>query len=407
MAVTILALIGLVSQAAETPWPQFRGPTGRGHAEVKHVPLEWSADSIVWKTALPGKGQSSPVIWGDRIFLTCADEDGSKRHVLAIGKTEGKILWKRTIDCAKPENPHRMNGFATPTCATDGEHVVAFFGPGGIHAFDMDGGPQWSRELGDLPGPWGIGASPIILDGMVIQNCDAAGPSSLIALDLATGETRWQTQRADKPRGGWSTPILIDVDGKPELVLNGEFGVRSYDPADGKELWFCKSASGRGSPVPDFVDGRLHVVSGKPGETYAVKPGGRGDVTGTHKLWSTPRRAGRDLPSPAVVDGRMIVVSLSGKVTCYEAATGKVEWEDKLGVKGEFASSPLVVDGHILIQNAYAGETLVIKPGKALEIVHHNKLGAEVDEMFRAALVPAPGRIYARSLSTLYCIGAK
>jgi len=239
----------------------------------------------------------------------------------------------------------------------------------------------------------------------VIQNCDAEGASFLISLDLQTGDTVWKTKREDKPRGGWSTPAVIKYDGKKELVLNGEFGLRSYEISTGEEQWFCKAFNGRGSPIPDYANGLLHVVSGKPGDTYAVKPGGKGDVTDSRMLWHTKRKAGRDLPSPAVVDDYLLVVSMSGRATCYDAKTGKVYWEEKLGVKGEFAASPLVVQGHVLIQNVYGGETLVIKPGERLNIVSKNSLGAEFSEIFRATLAPIKGQIFARSSSVLYCIG--
>jgi len=396
---------GLSDLHAEDNWAQFRGGTGRGHSTAENVPIKWNADSVIWKKTLKGEGQSSPVNWGDRLFLTSASENGKERYVFCLDRNDGKILWEKTIACAAPEQPHKMNSYATPTCATDGKRVVAFFGPGGLHCFDLEGNKNWSRDLGRFPGPWGVAASPIILGDLVIQNCDAEGASSLIALDIKTGDPVWETKREAKPRGGWSTPIIVEHDGRDELILNGELGVRGYDPKTGKELWFCKAFNGRGSPVPDFANGLLHVVSGKPGDTYAVKPGGKGDVTKTHMAWHTKRRVGRDLPSPAVVNGYLFVVSMSGTATCYDAKTGKVHWKEKLGVKGEFASAPLVMKGHILIQNVYGGGTLVIKPGKKLEIVSNNSLGAEPSEMFRATLAPIKGQVFARSLSTLYCIG--
>ncbi len=402
---TFTVLLGLPGLQAEDNWTQFRGPTGRGHSTAGDVPIKWNMDSVIWKKTLKGQGQSSPVNWGDRIFLTSASEDGRERYVFCLDRKDGKLLWEKTITCAAPENPHKMNSYATPTCATDGKRVVAFFGPGGLHCFDLDGEKQWSRQLGAFPGPWGVAASPIFLGELVIQNCDAEGASSLVAFDLKTGEQVWKTEREAKPRGGWSTPIVIGDGESQELILNGELGVRGYDPRTGKELWFCKAFNGRGSPVPDFANGLLHVVSGKPGDTYAVKPGGKGDVTGSHMVWHTKRRGGRDLPSPAVVDGYLLVVSMSGKATCYDAKTGKIYWKEKLGVKGEFASAPLVLKGHVLLQNVYGGGVLVIKPGKNLEIVANNSLGAEVSEMFRATLAPIKGQIFARSFSTVYCIG--
>ena len=400
-----VGLLGLLSLHAEENWPQFRGPTGRGHSTTKDIPMKWSADSVVWKTKLKGQGQSSPVNWGDRLFLTSASEDGKERYVFCLDRKNGKILWERTILCEFPEHPHKMNSYATPACATNGKQIVAFFGPAGIHCFDLEGEKKWSRELGAFPGPWGVAASPIILGDLVIQNCDAEGASSLVALSLEKGEPVWQAEREAKPRGGWSTPIVIENGDRKELVLNGELGVRGYDPKTGKELWFCKSFNGRGSPVPDFFNGLLHVVSGKPGDTYAVKPGGNGDVTQSHMIWHTKRKGGRDLPSPAVVDGYVLVVSMSGRASCYDAKTGKVYWEEKLGVKGEFASAPLVVKGHVLLQNVYGGGVLVVKPGKKLEIVSNNSLGAEVSQIFRSTLAPIKGQVFSRSLSMVYCIG--
>lgn len=403
---SLAATLSLPQLRAEDNWPRFRGPSGRGHSVADDVPLKWSAKSVLWKKELKGKGQSSPVNWGDKLFLTGASADGGERYLFCLDRTNGKILWEKEVSCKAPENPHKMNSFATPTCATDGKHVVAFFGPGGLHCYDLEGKKIWSRDVGSFPGPWGVAASPLILENMVIQNCDAEGASSLIALDVASGEPIWTTKREDKPRGGWSTPIVIEANGRSELVLNGEYGVRGYDPKAGKELWFCKGFNGRGAPVPDFGNGLLYVVNGKPGDTYAVKPGGKGDVTESHMKWHAKRRGGRDLPSPVVVGDYLIVVSMSGVAACYDAATGEIHWEERLGTKGEFAASPLVANGHVFIQNVYGGETLVIKPGKTLNVISTNGLGADSKELFRATLAPIKGRVYARSLSTLYCIGS-
>ena len=393
-----------LSSYGEEHWSQFRGPGGMGHSLVGDIPLKWSSESVVWKVPLKGKGQSSPVNWGNKIFLTGGSDNGRERYLYCLDSRNGKLLWSRTIACSSPERPHRMNSYATPTCATDGERVVAFFGPAGLHCYTLEGESVWSRQLGDFPGPWGVAASPVIVDNMVVQNCDAEGESSLVALDLSSGEVLWKTSRKNKPRGGWSTPVLIETGAKRELVLNGEFGVRAYDPAKGRELWFCEGFNGRGSPIPAFSNGLLYVVNGKPGDTYAVAPGGSGDVTKSRMAWHAPRRGGRDLPSPAVVEDFLVVVSMSGLATCYDTGSGKIHWQQNLGLKGEYAAAPIVADGHILIQSVYGGKTVVLKPGKRFEVVGINDLGAEVDEIFRACLAPIQGRLYARSLSMLYCI---
>ena len=390
---------------AEDNWHQFRGPTGRGHSEATGLPTVWDESNIAWKTELKGAGQSSPVNWGDRLFLTGASDDGSERFVMAYSVSSGELLWDQSVPCEIPEEFHKMNSQATPSCATDGKTVVAFFGPGGLHAFTVEGKKKWSVDLGDFPGTWGIAASPIILEGKVIQNCDATGISRLVALDLETGDILWDSPREDKPKGGWSTPILIEQGGKRELVLNGEFGVRGYNPDTGEELWFCEAFNGRGSPVPDFYDGKLFVVNGKPGDTYCVKPGGTGNVTESHMLWHASRKGGRDLPSPAVVDGTLFISSMSGIATSYDAATGEPYYVERLGEGVEIAAAPLVADGLLYLQTVHGGDVIVVRPGKALDIVSVNSLGDSAkEETFRATIAPIGGKLYLRSGMTLYCV---
>tara|TARA_R110002096_G_scaffold147671_16_gene307690 strand:+ start:23985 stop:25208 length:1224 start_codon:yes stop_codon:yes gene_type:complete len=387
---------------AEDNWPRFRGPHGTGHSEAKEVPVTWNADSVAWKVELKGEGQSSPVIWDDKIFLTSATVDGRERLILCLDRRNGELIWEAKVAVEQLETPHRMNSWATPTCVTDGEFVVAFFGPGGIHCYDLDGKKQWSKAVGDFPGPWGIAASPIIYGDTVIQNCDAEGASFLIAFNKKTGEEVWKTRRQDMPRGGWSTPIVIEFGGREELVLNGEFGVNSYDPRTGEDLWFCAGFNGRGTPVPDYADGKLFVVNGKPGNTYSVRPGGNGDVTATHRVWNSRRQGGRDLPSPAVIGDYVLISSMSGILTCYDAKTGDAHYSERLG--GEFAASPLVANGMAYFTSTM-GETIVIRPGKSLDVVARNSLGSSSSEIFRATLAPVRGQLFCRSQSVLYCIG--
>lgn len=384
-------------------WNQFRGPTGRGHSDATDLPVKWDASSVKWSVPLKGSGQSSPVTWGEQIFVTGASEDGTERYVICLSTVDGKVIWESTLASDSPEEFHKMNSRATPSCATDGKHVVAFFGPAGLHCFTMGGEKVWSKDLGTFEGSWGIAASPVIVGDKVIQNCDSMGDSSLTALNLSDGEVVWKTKREEKPRGGWSTPILIDFEGTQELVLNGEFGVRGYDPDSGKELWFCEGFNGRGAPVPDYADGKLYVVNGKPGDTYCVKPGGRGDITKTHRLWHASRKGGRDLPSPAVVDGTLFITSMSGIASCYDAETGEVHYVERLGDGIEIAAAPFSVNGLIYAQVVTGGDVIVVKPGKELEIVSRNTLGdAAKDEIFRATLTPYKGGFFIRSGTTLY-----
>ena len=402
MAGVMSACLSLPVFAAEGDWPQWRGPASDGHSSEKNVPVKWDADSIAWKTALPGLGQSSPVISGERIFLTAALESGRQRVVFCIDRKSGKILWQETVWTGTPEVTHKMNGWASATCATDGKHVVAFFGKGGLHCFDVSGKKLWSKDLGKFDGPWGAGASPLIVGGAVIQNCDAQGEASLVAIDLKSGGIVWQTPRQVPPRGGWSSPVLVDAGSHRELVLNGEEVVTGYDPTSGKKLWTCKAFNGRGEPTVTAGNGLLYVVNGKPGDFYALRPGGEGDVTQSHMAWHTPRKSGRDQPSPIVVGDFVIVISMDGFGFCYDSKGGKELWKERLG--GNHVASPIAANGLAYFQDE-AGKTTVIKPGPKLEIVTENTLPVAADEIFRASLTPSLGQMFSRSDKVLYCLG--
>ena len=397
----LLSVLFITQLLEAENWTSFRGPTGMGVTEQK-IPTSWNADSILWKKSIPGEGQSSVVEAGNKIFLTASENSGTKRSLLCFSKDEGKLLWQKSIEYKGEESSHRMNGWCTPTPAVEGNRIVAFFGPAGMHCFDTNGKKIWGLQLGDFPGSWGAAASPIIINGIVYQNCDSMGPSRLIAVNLETGKIMWDTPRVEKPRGGWSTPICIVVNNKKQLVVNGEYGVRGYDLSNGNELWFCKGFNGRGSPVPFFNKGLLYVVNGKPGDLYAVSPKGLGDVTKTHLKWHAKRNGGRDLPSPAMLNDLVLVTSMSGIVTCYNAKSGKTYWIDRL--QGAFSGSPIVSNNYYYIQNE-SGTTYVIKPNKNnLELISKNQLSNNLEEIFRATLSPIDGKIYTRSNNQLYCI---
>ena len=403
-SLVIAMVVGTVrsSMAAELAhWSRFRGPAGTGVSEAQKVPINFGQGDVVWKTKLPVSGHSSPIQWGDRIFLTGATDqgDGVERHVLCLDAKSGDVLWDKIAAVVPGEALHKMNSWATPSCVTDGERVIAFFGAGGLHCFDNEGEKVWSKQLGTFPGGWGVGASPIIFEETVIQNCDAEGDSYLIALDRKSGSEVWRTAREAKPRGGWSTPIVIDVDGHSELILNGEFGVAAYNPNTGEPLWNCKGFNGRGTPVPVWGHGLLYVVNGKSGDVYAVRPGGRGDVTETHMAWHTDRRGGRDLPSPILVDECLVAISMSGIVTGYDAHSGEELWKERLG--GNYSGSPIAAGGRIYAL-AEDGSVSVLKPGKSFELVAKNSVGEGAGEIFRSSPGVISNDLLIRSDSVLY-----
>lgn len=390
---------GAANVAAETNWPHWRGPRGDGHSDETNLPTAWTAESVLWKASLPGSGQSSPAIWGERMFLTSALENGKTRVVFCVSLRDGKILWQHEAWTGEPEKSHAMNGWASATCATDGQVVVAFFGKGGLHAYSLDGRPLWSRDLGPFESPWGVAACPVLVGDVVVQNGDSDRDAFLEAFDKQTGKTVWRQARPD--HRGWSTPLVWRRGERTLLVLNGHTGVTAYDPATGKEVWFSKNASGRGEPTVAPGDGFLYVVCGLAGAMKALRPAADGGAT--EEAWTAPRRGGRDLPSPIVSGDYLFVSSMNGIASCYEAKTGKELWKERL--EGQFSSSPIAAGGRIYHQNE-AGRTYVIELGPTLKIVAQNSVAAAPDELFRASLAAVGGRLYIRSNKTLYCVGA-
>ncbi len=408
----VLSFAAVLPDAPSLPahaWPRWRGPAENGHTAETALPVKWSDADLAWKTTLPGSGQSSPIIWGDRIFLTAALEEGRERIVFCVDRKSGKLLWQHSAWKGEPEKVHIMNGWASPSCATDGRIVVAFFGRGGMHAYTVDGVHLWSRDLGKFESPWGVSACPVIVDDNVIQNCDADVDGYITALDKQTGKDVWKTERTlksdpEQSMRGWSTPIVVQAAGRREVVLNGHDGVRAYDPANGKELWYCKGFNGRGEPTVTPAGELLTVVNGLSGDFYAVKPGGSGDVTATHMAWHTPRKDGRDCPSPIVIGKYALVVSMSGITTCYDAVDGHAYWKERL--TGKFSGSPIAANGLAYLLNE-DGTTYVIRPGESLDMVAENALTAGDEEIFRASTTPCDGQLFIRSTTTLYCVGKK
>lgn len=402
MLAWMLVLIGSSSVllGAELQWPQWRGPAFDGSSTASEVPVKWDASSVLWKSPLKGKGQSSPVLWDDRIFLTSALEEGKQRVVMCLSARDGSTLWEHVAWQGEPEPSHKMNGWASATCATDGKVVVAFFGRGGLHAYSIEGKPLWSRDLGRFESPWGVAACPLILGNLVVQNGDSDKNAFIEAFDLQTGKTVWRQTRPD--HRGWSSPIRVQRNGHDVLILNGHTGVTAYAPTSGAELWFVTNPSGRGEPTVTPAGEYLYVVCGLSGNMSALRL--TDPSVAPQSAWTAPRKGGRDLPSPIVVDNFVIVCSMNGIATCYDARQGSELWKERL--QGQFSSSPIAANGLVYYQNE-AGETIVIQPGPSLKIIAQNSLNASADELFRASLTPANGRIYSRSDKFLYCIAAK
>lgn len=383
-------------------WPRWRGPLENGHSTEIGLPVKFEAADVVSTVPLKGVGQSSPVVWGERIFLTSALDKGKQRVVFCVDRVTGKTLWEHVAWTGEPEPSHIMNGWASATCVTDGEVVGAFFGKGGLHAYTVDGKPLWSKNLGTFESPWGVASCPIIVGDLLVQAGDSEKDAFIAAFDKKTGQQVWSTPRPNNR--GWSSPIVVDVGGHQEIVINGHSGVMAYDPRTGKQLWFCKSFNGRGEPTVTPAGGLLCTVNGLSGDVYAIKPGGSGDVTKSHMAWHTPRKGNRDCPSPIVIGDYMLVMDMKGIVTCYQPSSGKELWKHRIG--GNFSASPIASNG-LAYFIAEDGTVVVIKPGDSPEVVAESRIKGTEGELFRASITPCDGQLLIRSTTNLYFVGKR
>lgn len=356
-------------------WSQWRGPSGQGIVDTGDYPDTWSAtENIRWKVEVPGRGHSSPIVWKDRIFLTTAI-DGTKRVLLCFRRDDGKLLW----EAAAPTPPliertYRKNTHATATPLTDGTRVFALFGNGGLMAVDFNGKQLWHYSFGETSNYHGPGGSPLLYKDRIIFYQDQRADSFIVALDAKTGKEIWKTPRTEKV--GWGTPVAIRAGDRDEIIVNGQFAVRSYDPATGKELWSVRGNTMEVTPTPAVGAGLLFCSSGRAGPTLAIRPGGSGDVTDTHVTWQTPRGS-PFIPSPLVHEGLLYLINdMSSIATCLEAKTGNTVWQGRLGeAKREgFSASPTLVNGKVFFTND-DGETFVLATGREFKLLRTNAIG--------------------------------
>jgi outer membrane protein assembly factor BamB len=429
--VTVLLFcdLGSIPAADRTSdqWTHWRGPSFQGYSDDARVPLAWSeTHNLLWKTKLEGAGNSSPIVWGERIFLTEARLGGKELWVVCIRTGDGKLLWnKLAARVDAPGKTHEWNGYASPSCTTDGTHVYAFFGTPGLFCYDLDGREVWQHPFGVFTSAtgWGVGASPFLFEDLVIQNCDNDGPAALpsghkpeeaapmalVALDKKTGDVRWQAKR-DQGRG-FSTPLLVPhPESGVDLVLNGPHGVWAYDPHTGKELWHCERHRGDenalfGEPLPVFDRETLFATSGRPGPLQAIRLGkGQGNGTQTQVLWDVSRKGSRDVASPLLWGDTLYLADRYGYLTAYDINSGNTRFKERLDPKKPFVASPVAVRGKLLFTSE-DGITYVLEPGHSLQKIGSNRLHDGTE--FRASPAIADGRIYYRSQAYLYCIGEK
>jgi outer membrane protein assembly factor BamB len=425
---------------AKATWPSFRGPAALGIAEGQNLPEGWdvkTGEHIRWRTPIPGLAHSSPVVWGDRVFVTTAistkgkatfkpglygDGDASddrsphKWMMFALDTRTGKVAWERVAAEGSPRNKrHIKSTYASASPATDGRIVVGWFGSEGVFAYDMSGKPLWQVDLGrvdmgayDIPSyEWGPASSPIIWNDLVILQVDTQADSFMLALNAATGETVWKTDRDELP--SWGTPTVISTPNGAELVTNASNFVRGYDPRTGKELWRLGGSSKITAPTPFGAGGLIVVSSGRRPERplFVVRPGARGDITlaaqqstSAAVAWSRTGR-GSYMPTPLAYDGILYVLGNDGIFDAYELASGAEVYRQRIEPVGSgFSASPVAADGRIYLSSE-DGEIIVIAAGREFK-----KLGSySMGDLLMATPAIANGVMYVRSAGTLFAIG--
>jgi outer membrane protein assembly factor BamB len=442
IALTLIVGISLavagVSVFSETVaagnWPQWRGPDGSGISNEKNLPSEWGpTKNIKWKTAIDGRAHSSPIVWGNRVFLTTAVEGAvvpgakavkhtieggeeflhpdsvgaDRKHmfkVICLDRESGKILWQSTAWEGTPyDNRHRKSSYAASTPATDGKLVYAFFGTEGLYAYDFKGNLAWKAQLGNLGTVgMGTGTSPILFDNLVIVQCDEENgeASFIVALDKKTGKEAWRTAR--KVQVSWSTPLLARTSTRAELITSGTEAVIAYDPATGKELWRHKGVESNAIPSPVANSEMTFLVAGFPAKiAMAIRLGQNGDLNGTPNVPWTYAKGTAYVPSPILYGDYLYLTTDRGILTCIDAKTGEVKYEGgRIPIPATFTASPVAFEGKILMTSE-DGDTFIVKAGPKHEILGTNSVGEPV----YASPAIADGRIFIRGEKNLYCIG--
>ena len=433
----ILACVLVYSQSvfAEN-WPGWRGD-GRGISSEKDLPLKWSEqENVKWKTKIPGAGHSSPIVWGNCVFITTAvaedpnvesfrggvymggnrakpDKSSYMYRVICLDTEKGNIQWSKTVIQQDPKTRrHTKNTYASETPVTDGKYVFASFGSAGLYCVDFDGDVVWQLDIGLMRGRqgWGTASSPVLFQNKVIVNCDSHDDSYIAAFEKTTGKQVWRTERNEGP--SWGSPFLFETAGRTTVVTNATKRMRGYDAETGELLWECAGGSMISVPSPVSTQDLVflssgHSISFSRQPIIAVRSGASGNITPARGktrsqgvVWSR-KRGGPYVTSPIAVDDYLYVPLDRGTLTCYEAQTGKVIYDkQELGTRKTITASPVAADGKIYIQTEN-GECYVVKQGPKFEILAVNRL----DEVFCASPAVSGGKLFLRGRKHLYSIG--
>jgi len=403
ISLVVLALLPALRISAED-WPQFRGPGGEGHSAEKDLPLQWSeSQNILWKTPIAGRGWSSPVVSGGRVWLTTAVErqGNASLRVLAYEVLSGReVVNVEVFSVRDAFLKNAKNSFASPTPIIEGDRVYVHFGSDGTGAVTTDGKIVWKTRL-PYDSMHGNGGSPTLYRDLLIVSCDGSDDAYVVALDKNTGKVRWKTQRREPYDQSYTTPLIIQVNGRDQVVSIGAFRAASYDPLTGKEIWRVRYGDGFSNvPRPVFSHGLVFIGTGfQEPSMLAVRPTGTGDVTGTHIAYTIERGA-PFTPSPIIVGDEFYMVSDIGVASCLDVATGKIHWQQR--VPGNYSASPIFADNRIYFLSE-EGVATVIAPGKEFRRLAANSLEGTTF----ASIAVSQGTFFIRSDTHLYRIGKK
>jgi outer membrane protein assembly factor BamB len=414
----LLATLTLTSATQAANWPNWRGPTGNSISPETAFATRWSAtENVLWKTKLPDRGNSSPIVWGDKVFVTQAIEKEGRRTVMAFDRKTGRQLWQSGTVFKTEERTHDDNPYCSASPATDGERVYAGFGSAGIFCFDMDGKELWHRDLGPQSHIWGNASSPVIYRDLCIIYHGPGEGSFLTALHKKTGAVVWKTVddpvitagrtdgfKGQEPgiTGSFSTPVLIPVQGHQELVMSYHNRLTALNPETGTKIWWSEGLNPMVYTSPVWTDDIIVSQGGYFGNTIAVRPGGKGDVTATHRKWQLVRDKG-GIGSGVIKDGRFYYLNSNSLITCMNLETGTTLWEERVAGAGPKTSSwsSMVLAGDRIYLLNQSGATLVLKAGPEFEVIAVNSIGNEMSNSTHAL---SDGDIFIRTHENLWCI---
>ncbi len=412
-SIALLAALLLGIGARAENWPAWRGVTGLGISHEQKLPTHWSTnENVRWRAPLPGRANSTPVVWEKKIFVTAPIPSEKRRALLCIDRDSGKILWTAGPIYEKEELSHETNPGCASSPVTDGERVIAFFGSAGLFCFDFNGKELWHRDLGEQRHIWGYGSSPVIEGERCFLNFGPGKNQFVIALEKKTGETLWQIPLADgnsgesakdeKPvwAGSWSTPVMMDG----QLLLSIPERLIALDPNNGREIWSCRGLNPLAYTSPIFADGIVVAMGGYGGKDFAVRAGGKGDVTETHRIWDHPKTKQR-IGSGAIHEGHIYIHTDPGVAECIELKTGKTIWEERLkgpGPSGVNWSSVMFANG-LCYTITQGGDCFVFRASPKFELVATNPLR----EPSNSSIVASENQLFIRTHKALWCIENK